>query len=391
MENNPKKSRALIITIVAVLILGIALYFLFKNKEQIFGAKTSINIDKVFAPLLGTSKPKDLNTVNNGGVKGTGTAGTQNNGGTTGSNSGGLTTGTENNNGGLTTGTGLGVGTGINGGSLTTGTGLGTGTGSDNGVYSPALMPLPTPENNNISVCQDSSGNIIDCASTSGNVSTTTGNILSAQLANVPTVTLDAYPSSLPYTGGSTTLTWTTTNNPTSCTATGGWSGAKLKTGYHQLISSITTTTDYTITCSNKSGKSNPSTVTVMVEAAPLCPDDPLYFTQAEHSKLLLLLKQFYLIAPTLKSQDDIDMVNNDMNQRNAIVGQAEELTQECEAEKADPAYTGPRAIKGNPYYNTSSFSGTYLPGQTSEWFATTYPKANSEDYTKFEEMFYIW
>ena len=398
MENNPKKSKALIITIIAVILLGIAVYFLFKNKNQIFGTTSSpTGIGKVFAPLLGTSKPKNPNVIGNGGAtNGTG-AGTGNNGGL------------------ITGGTGTGVGTGNNGGLITGGTGSGpinvgpanntSGGFGSNGEYSPALTPIPTP-NNNLNNNNNSN-------------------------PNAPVVTFTANPSSLSSTGGSSVLTWTVANmqySPASCVASGGsgWTGSKYFAGTQKM--SVTSTTDYTLTCSNSFGSNSATTTITVGETTPpteitaSCPDDPLLFTRTEHQKLVLLLKQFYLIAPTLKTDDDVTAVNSDMDKNKAIIDQATEFEKECQAEKGNPDYktdpdynpnyTGPTSIKCNPYYQegtcaNDNFDGSYLPSSlttpspTSEWFAATYmdptktqtydKSAKPEDYSKFEKMFYIW
>jgi hypothetical protein len=63
MENNPKKSKALIITFIVVLLLLIGVYLLFSNSEKIFGTKGALDINKIFSPLLGTSKNTDLETI----------------------------------------------------------------------------------------------------------------------------------------------------------------------------------------------------------------------------------------------------------------------------------------------------------------------------------------
>ena len=77
-----------------------------------------------------------------------------------------------------------------------------------------------------------------------------------------PTVTISANP-----TNGisplSSNISWTTSNSPTSCTASGDWSGTKSASGGNQNITGITTTSTYTITCSNSAGTSAPASVTV--------------------------------------------------------------------------------------------------------------------------------
>jgi hypothetical protein len=86
-----------------------------------------------------------------------------------------------------------------------------------------------------------------------------------------PTVSLSASPTSIAY-NGSTVLTWTTTNNPTSCTATGGtFVGAKATgASNNQTVSNIITNTTYTIQCSNAGGSSTASSVSVSVGGAPV-------------------------------------------------------------------------------------------------------------------------
>ncbi len=72
---------------------------------------------------------------------------------------------------------------------------------------------------------------------------------------SVPVTTLNANPTS----GNSpltTTLTWSATNNPTSCTATGGaggWAGSKSVSGSQQ-ITGLTSNTTFNMYCSNAGG-----------------------------------------------------------------------------------------------------------------------------------------
>ncbi len=88
--------------------------------------------------------------------------------------------------------------------------------------------------------------------------------------SSVPTVSLTASPSSVT-SGGSSILTWTTTNSPTSCTASGDWTGSKTATGGTQSMSNLTTTKNYTITCTNSAGSGNDTaTVTVTSPNIPV-------------------------------------------------------------------------------------------------------------------------
>jgi hypothetical protein len=90
-----------------------------------------------------------------------------------------------------------------------------------------------------------------------------------------PTVDLKANNSNGPINiahNGSATLSWTTTNNPTSCTATGSWSGSKAIGGGSQSTGSLVrppSTRTYSISCTNSAGTSATDSVTVNVGAQP--------------------------------------------------------------------------------------------------------------------------
>ncbi|MHB1316367.1 MAG: peptidoglycan-binding protein [Minisyncoccota bacterium] len=85
----------------------------------------------------------------------------------------------------------------------------------------------------------------------------------------VPVITLSANPTT-GVSPVSTTLYWSTTNTPTSCTAGGGWSGSKNSTGGSQSVSGITTATTYTLVCTNAGGTSNIASVNVSVTNTPI-------------------------------------------------------------------------------------------------------------------------
>ena len=79
----------------------------------------------------------------------------------------------------------------------------------------------------------------------------------------LPTITISASPSTMSSSsGGSTTLTWTTTGMASQCTASGGWTGSKAygsgKTESVTVPSNSSTslplTTSYTLTCTNDGG-----------------------------------------------------------------------------------------------------------------------------------------
>lgn len=70
-----------------------------------------------------------------------------------------------------------------------------------------------------------------------------------------PTVDLTASPTSV-NSGSASTLTWTVSGSPTSCSASGDWSGSKSITGGSQSTGNLTSAKNYTITCSNSYGSS---------------------------------------------------------------------------------------------------------------------------------------
>lgn len=76
-----------------------------------------------------------------------------------------------------------------------------------------------------------------------------------------PTLTLTASPASIA-SGGSTQLSWSSTN-ATSCTASGGWTGARLTSG-NETVGSLTATSTFTLRCSGAGGSiSQSAAVTV--------------------------------------------------------------------------------------------------------------------------------
>jgi hypothetical protein len=81
-----------------------------------------------------------------------------------------------------------------------------------------------------------------------------------------PTATLTASPITVA-SGGSSTLTWTSTN-ATSCTASGGWSGT-LATSGTQSTGALTTSAAYSLTCAGAGGISAVATATVTIGTIP--------------------------------------------------------------------------------------------------------------------------
>jgi len=111
----------------------------------------------------------------------------------------------------------------------------------------------------------------ITCLNTDGSSSdSATVNVTNSP----PVVDLTASPTSVA-SGGSSTLTWTVVGGASGCTAGGGWSGAKSPSGGSQVISGITATTNYWVTCSNAYGSDTDSAlVTVVVPQSDLIISD---------------------------------------------------------------------------------------------------------------------
>jgi hypothetical protein len=82
----------------------------------------------------------------------------------------------------------------------------------------------------------------------------------------VPTAALSANPTAVP-SGGSSELTWSSTN-ASSCTASGGWTGA-LATSGSQSVGPLSSSTTYSLSCTGAGGTSMPATLTINVNAAP--------------------------------------------------------------------------------------------------------------------------
>jgi hypothetical protein len=90
-----------------------------------------------------------------------------------------------------------------------------------------------------------------------------------------PTVTLKAGAASIS-SGGSTTLTWSSTN-ASSCTASGGWTGTEAASGTKSV--SPTATTTYTLDCTGSGGKALVSaTVTVNGSTPPATGTSWVYY-----------------------------------------------------------------------------------------------------------------
>ena len=103
-----------------------------------------------------------------------------------------------------------------------------------------------------------------------GGVTTgTTGVPTPPQLA-APTLTFTSSATTLPSSGGSVTLTWSTTD-ASSCTASGGWTGSQATSGT-RTIQGVVQSTDFTLTCT---GNNQTVVKTASVTVASVTPQLP--------------------------------------------------------------------------------------------------------------------
>jgi hypothetical protein len=135
-----------------------------------------------------------------------------------------------------------------------------TGQPSDSGQPGSAATPTPgaTPP--------ASSGSPTGGGSSGSGGTGGSGGGTTAPTVSKPVVSIGASPASIT-SGNSTTVTWSATNSPSSCSASGAWSGSKGASG--SAVFSPTTTSTYTLTCTNAGGSASAS-ATVTVTAAPL-------------------------------------------------------------------------------------------------------------------------
>ncbi len=82
-----------------------------------------------------------------------------------------------------------------------------------------------------------------------------------------PTVKLTATPTTL-NSGQKSILQWSTGNNPSSCTASGDWSGTKSTSNGSQGTGALTSGKTYTLTCTNAGGSTSASTSVSIVAIA---------------------------------------------------------------------------------------------------------------------------
>ena len=122
----------------------------------------------------------------------------------------------------------------------------------------------------------------------------------------VPTVTLNANPTSVAA-GGTSTLTWSTTD-ATSCVASNGWSGVKATSG-SEPTAPITTNTTYRLDCGGSSGVNAFDTATVTVSGPS--PDVSVAITAVNGN------------SPDLRDIKNGDVLTFEIVYRNAGTGNA--------------------------------------------------------------------
>ncbi len=103
---------------------------------------------------------------------------------------------------------------------------------------------------------------------------------------------------------------------------------------------------------------------------------NPITFTEEEKARLADLTKRFFLISPSLQSEESISSVYLDIMDQENFIGQLDTLTKECYAETSDPKYTGPKMKYGNPWYDYDN-RGSYLDEKAIADYLNEDPYAN--------------
>jgi len=122
----------------------------------------------------------------------------------------------------------------------------------------------------------------------------------------------------------------------------------------------------------------NPN-VTPETNSCLLIAQNPLTFTDAEKAQLAELLRKFYVISSTLKSEDDIALIYKEEDSYQTMIASIEDLTQQCytqtlskdgttlgtvyDSDGVTPMgkYTGPTTRGGNPWYSYDT-RPSYVP-----------------------------
>jgi len=325
MENNPNKTKAFIITLVLVLLLLLLGYYLFKNREQFFGTKGTLSTNKIFSPLLGTSKNKDLNVIET--TK-------------TGENKI-IDIDTDNN------------GSNIGGPDYTNYNG-----GVDINEFDELVYPPFKPFIQPTTKCLNGADNPDLCT-------TLNGKCLNPLVTNPPACTTI-----------SKGLCLNGADNPELCTTLNG--------------KCLDTTMTNPPACTTKDGElpkniepPKKGTLVVTPTYCKIIDANPLTFTEAENKELEDLLRKFYLIASTLKTENDLTLAYTEVSEYKNFLENTKNLTRDCKEQKADPSYTGPQTTYGNPWFKYSE-RGSYLPAGVKIESVCKYCEPDDKDISPF-------
>ena len=109
----------------------------------------------------------------------------------------------------------------------------------------------------------------------------------------------------------------------------------------------------------------------------------PLVFSEEQKAKLAVLLRKFYLLAPSLKTDDDIVSIYSEIDQYRNLMTQIEGLTNQCKSQVA--AITNRPAgwnhldqLRGNPWYRINN-NGTFPYGGNESYFDYNVMEWNKE------------
>ena len=246
---------------------------------------------------------------------------------------------------------------------------------------------------------------------------------INGSLTIFPNVSVIATP--LTITSGSTsTISWS--SNPPYSTSCNAGVGNGTGTSGSFTTTALTEGKSFVVICTGPNGTNSgsvyvgviPATTTnpvtpivttnVTIASKGVCPANaPLVFTDEEQKQLDILSRKFYLLAPTIKTEDDVNLSSAEIIQQQNLLDHVKGLTKECYLETnannlytsfcsinptycdnvndkfAVPAFTGDTTRFGNPWYLKTT-RGFYMTGATGD-------NNNNTDYNNFELMFNIW
>jgi len=439
MENNPKKSKAFIITFILILLLLIAGYYLFSNRNTIFDTKGSTTLSKVFAPLLGTSKNKDLTVITNPNIKVP----------TTSSITGVIITDQNGNK--IVRGE---AGEDLKKGDVLYISGFNKNkdpivmkaiasdrtkslvfgvAGEDmlkgamgNVIIEGILTGVPTNKkeitlwavNNPLYLSDKTYGGMTKNAPFAPSFIVPVGSVLKIDAVNgsiriggiiapVTNINIGGNANGIGANGFNTNINTTVLSNlkdfnsqllgnsgadlqgyfssvfgannfnTTATTPTGNNNGFNLNpialpnggdftggtfTGTN--FTGTSTTGSGTGTGSGNTTNTSDTNLNTAPSACKIIEANPLTYTPTEQAELDELLRKFYLLASTLKTDSDLTLAYREIEEYKALVSQVKYITQQCYDQINDPNYTGPKLQFGNPWFKYDK-RGSYLPTGT--------------------------